>query len=65
MGARYNRNNEDVNCLRVFADMESNMGPERINEQLSKLSPGSCLGILEWKNLCSKKRTGMKSGENL
>ncbi len=29
--------NEDVNCLRVFADMESKVNHERISEQLQKL----------------------------
>ncbi len=49
--------NEDVNCLRVFADMESNLKTETINSQLEKLQSENLLrdfkveeSILEEKN---------------
>ncbi len=49
--------NEDVNCLRVFADMESNMNLQRISEQLQKLKQEGLLrnfnveeSVLEEKN---------------
>ena len=49
--------NEDVNCLRVFADMESNLNQEKISEQLQKLKQEGLLrnfnveeSVLEEKN---------------
>ncbi len=49
--------NEDVNCLRVFADMESSLKTESINLQLAKLQSENLLrdfrveeSVLEEKN---------------